>query len=98
MKLRDFLVSIFFFVLTTIIFVTSIIAQTAPRAMADSIYIHANIYTGVVGQSSFPEVQRAEAIAVRGDKVLAVGTESEIVKLNGPETKVFDLKGRFVMP
>ena len=98
MNLRDFLVFIFLFVLTTIIFGASIIAQTAPRPMADSIYIHANIYTGVVGQSSFHEVQRAEAIAVRGDKVLAVGTESEIVKLNGPEAKVVDLKGRFVMP
>ena len=98
MNLRHFFISISVFALTTIIFGASIMAQTAPRPMADSIYIHANIYTGVVGQSSFHEVQRAEAIAVRGDKVLAVGTESEIVKLNGPETKVFDLKGRFVMP
>src|ERR1700694_2505096 len=98
MNLRQFLIFIFVFVLTAIIFGTSIMAQTASRPTADSIYIHANIYTGVIGQSSFHEVQRAEAIAVRGDKVLAVGTESEVVKLNGPETKVVDLKGRFVMP
>jgi predicted amidohydrolase YtcJ len=98
MNLRHFLIAISLFVLTTIIFGTCVMAQTTPRSMADSIYIHANIYTGVIGQSSFHEVQRAEAIAIRGDKVLAVGTESEIVKLNGPQTKVVDLKGRFVMP
>jgi predicted amidohydrolase YtcJ len=85
------------FVFTTICFGTNSMAQTAP-ATADSIYIHANIYTGVIGESSFHEVQRAQAMAVRGDKVLAVGVESEVIKLKGPETKVVDLNGHFVMP
>lgn len=40
----------------------------------------------------------AEAMAVRGGKILAVGTDSEISALAGPDTKVFDLKGRMVMP
>jgi predicted amidohydrolase YtcJ len=74
-------------------------SQTQPASVkADAIYIHANIYTGVTGSSSFHEVARAEAMAVRGDKILAVGTEVDILKHKGPETNVVDLQGRFVMP
>src|SRR5579864_6536091 len=70
--------------------------QAAPKA--DVIYIHANIYTGTSGSSSFHEVQRAQAMALRGDRVLAVGTEADVLKLKGPGTSVVDLNGRFVMP
>ncbi|HZP17701.1 MAG TPA: amidohydrolase [Terriglobales bacterium] len=72
-------------------------AQTAP-AKADFIYIHANIYTGVTGTSSFHEVQRAHAMAVRADRIQAIGDEEDVLKLKGPETRVLDLHGRFVMP
>ena len=41
---------------------------------------------------------RAEALALRGDRVLAVGARDEIMKLKGPETKIVDLDGHFVMP
>jgi len=84
--------------LTTIIFGTCVMAQTTSRPTADSIYIHANIYTEVVGDASFNAVQRAEAMALRGDKILAIGNESEVIKLKGPQTNVVDLHGRFVMP
>jgi predicted amidohydrolase YtcJ len=70
--------------------------QAAPKA--DHIYIHANIYTGTSGSSSFHEVQRAQALALRADRVLAIGTEAEVLKLKGPATTVVDLHGRFVMP
>ncbi len=73
------------------------IAQTVLKPKADSIYVHANVYTGVVGDSSFHEVQRGQAMAVQGDRVLAVGSESEVTKLKGPQTKVVDLGGNFVM-
>ena len=33
-----------------------------------------------------------------GDRILAVGTRDEIMKLKGPETKIVDLDGHFVMP
>src|SRR5205814_367190 len=55
-------------------------------------------YTGVTGASSFHEVQRAQAIAVRHDRVLAVGTDADMLKLKGPSTSVIDLQGHFVMP
>jgi len=43
-------------------------------------------------------VQRAHAMALRGDRVLAVGDEPDILKLKGPDTSVVDLNGHFVMP
>jgi len=73
-------------------------AQTeAPAPKADAIYVHGNIYTGVTGASSFREVLRAQAMAVRGDRIMAVGTEGDILKLKGPATNIVDLQGRFVM-
>jgi predicted amidohydrolase YtcJ len=72
--------------------------QSASNAKADTIYLHGNIYTGVAGTSSFHEVERAEAIAVKGDRILAVGKESELLKFKGSATDVIDLKGHFVMP
>jgi predicted amidohydrolase YtcJ len=40
----------------------------------------------------------AEAIAVKGDTIVAVGSNSEIKNYIGGATKVIDLKGKFVMP
>ena len=39
-----------------------------------------------------------QAMALRGDKVLAVGSNSEIRALAGPQTRQMDLKGRTVLP
>jgi predicted amidohydrolase YtcJ len=40
----------------------------------------------------------AEAVAVRGDQILAVGTNNEILRLAGPDTVRIDLKGRTLTP
>jgi hypothetical protein len=40
----------------------------------------------------------AEAIAVRGDRVFAVGTNADIERLVGPDTRRIDLAGAFVTP
>jgi len=40
----------------------------------------------------------SQAIAVKGGKVLAFGTNSEILKLKGEQTKVIDANGRTVIP
>ena len=40
----------------------------------------------------------AEAVAVRGGRVFAVGTTADIRKLIGPATRVVDLAGRSVVP
>jgi predicted amidohydrolase YtcJ len=69
------------------------------KPKADAIFRHGNIYTGVKQRSSFGEtLQRAEAIAIRGGRIVAVGKGDEVVKWKGPQTQVIDLGGRFVMP
>jgi hypothetical protein len=89
----------FCFLIPAILFVTGAGSQTPASALkADAIYIHANIYTGVAGTSSFHEIQRAQALALRGDRIMAVGDEADILKLKGLATTVVDLKGHFVMP
>ena len=40
----------------------------------------------------------AQAVAVRGDRVVAVGSDAEIAKLAGPATRRIDLRGRAVIP
>ncbi len=74
-------------------------AQSAsPVVKADRIYTHANVYTGVPANQEFSSVLRVEAIALRGDRILATGKAADIEKLKGPQTEVVDLGGHFVMP
>ena len=40
----------------------------------------------------------AEAIAVMGNKIVAVGTNAEIQKLSGANTKTIDAKGKLIIP
>jgi predicted amidohydrolase YtcJ len=40
----------------------------------------------------------AEAVAIAGDRILAVGTSAELRRLAGPDTRVIDLRGQFVTP
>jgi len=80
--------------------VSGVSAQTAPqKPKADVIFTHGNIYTGVVdAASSLGAGKRSEAVAVVGDRILAVGARDEVMKTKGPDTKIVDLDGRFVMP
>lgn len=45
-----------------------------------------------------PEFRIAEAMAVAGDRILAVGNNEEIRKLASPQTEQVDLGGRTVLP
>jgi hypothetical protein len=60
--------------------------------MSDLAIINGVIYTGD------PTKPRVEALASRGDVIVATGSTAEIQKLIGPNTKVIDLKGGFAMP
>ena len=74
-------------------------AQDQPAMpKADVIFLHGNVYTGVMEVSAFKSIKRAQAIAVRGDRIEAVGENGEILKLKGPSTQVIDLGGKFIMP
>ena len=88
-----------FVLLWVLLIATVTMSQTqSPLPKADSIFIHADIYTGIVGTSSFHVVTRAKAMGVRGDRILAIGGENDVLKYKGPDTKIVDLHGQFVMP
>lgn len=53
---------------------------------------NADVYTG----SRFSAW--AEAIAVRGSKILAVGSNDEVTAVTGPKTQIIDLEGATVVP
>ena len=40
----------------------------------------------------------AQAVAIKDGKFLAVGSDKSVLQLRGPETRIIDLKGRFVVP
>jgi predicted amidohydrolase YtcJ len=40
----------------------------------------------------------AEAVAVRGGRVVAVGTDADVLRLKGPDTRVIDAGGKTVLP
>lgn len=77
----------------------------------DVIYENGAIYVGTDNSHLFSDpaglekarrqlvhTLRLEALAIRGDRLLDVGRNSEILKLKGPHTQVIDLHGAFVMP
>lgn len=39
-----------------------------------------------------------QAMAIRDEKILALGSQQQILRLKGPNTQVFDLEGRMVLP
>lgn len=45
-----------------------------------------------------PHAQRATALAIAGDRILAVGSGVDIAALAGPDTRRFDAQGATVMP
>lgn len=59
---------------------------------ADVIFINGSIITVSDTQP------QAEAVAIRGDRILAVGTSAEIRELAGSRTKTVDLQGRTMVP
>jgi predicted amidohydrolase YtcJ len=56
------------------------------------------ILTNAVVHTVDPDRPRAEAVAVRGSRIVAVGSSDEVGALAGPETRVRDLGGRTVVP
>ncbi len=55
------------------------------------------IVNGVV-RTIDEKTPRAEAIAIRGERVVAVGSNASIRRLSGPTTRVYDAGGRLVLP
>ena len=73
------------------------VAQTTPP---NTVFIHGNILTGAhlraTDTSATPA--RVSAVAVSNGRILALGTDADILKLKSDTTKVVDLNGAFAMP
>ncbi|HTL04150.1 MAG TPA: amidohydrolase [Gemmatimonadales bacterium] len=72
-------------------FIPSLLLQ-APQGPADLIFRNARVYTADDRNA------RAEAVAVKGGKILFVGKNDGAAKLAGPATRVIDLKGATLLP
>ena len=59
---------------------------------ADCVFVNGEVVTVNPGNDVL------EAAAVRGNEICAVGTTEEILKLQGPETRVVDLQGNSLLP
>jgi len=82
---------------TTAAAICCILGATAGRAAAadppaDLILHGGRVYTV---DAARPE---ARAVAVRGERILKVGSEAEVLALRGPQTTVVDLRGRLLLP
>lgn len=66
--------------------------STAGGNMSDIILVNARVWTGN------PDLPWAEAVAVRGDRILAVGTNKDVRRIAAPAAVVLDFKGGLVLP
>jgi len=67
-------------------------AQSPGTPPADTMVLHGRVYTENAKQPW------AQAVAIRGAKIVAVGSDAEIEKLRGAGTKVIDAAGKLVLP
>ena len=65
--------------------------QSAAQA-SDTLLIHGHIYTGNAKELW------AQALAITGTRIDAVGSDQEILARREPKTQVIDLQGRTVIP
>ncbi len=70
----------------------SAIAAGAATIPADVVFLHGKIHTQDAGRSV------VQALAVRGNTIVAVGTDQAIGAFVGPSTRKIDVGGRVVLP
>jgi predicted amidohydrolase YtcJ len=67
-------------------------AALSAEAPASLILVNGRIYT------MNPAQPWADAMAVRGERIAAVGVGSDVLRLKGPATQIVDLQGGFLTP
>ena len=80
----------FVIVFLSCVLASPLLAQSKPTA--DLIITNAKVWTV---DKAHPT---AEAVAVLGDRIVAVGSTAEIAALRGPDTKVIDGGGKLLLP
>src|SRR6267142_831052 len=79
--------TIYFLVLMTVMY-----ASAQPKPSATLIITNAAVYTV---DKQHP---KADAVAVIGDRIVAVGSRADIDLWRGPQTKVIDAGGKLLLP
>ena len=75
--------------------------STLPAAViqyADAVYINSTIVTLDDHEMNANPGTIAQAMAVRDERIIGLGTNEEMLKYAGPETKVVDLLGKMMIP
>src|SRR5260370_13991429 len=67
-------------------------AQALAAGPPTRILVNANIVTMDASD------RMAQALAIEGDKIVAVGSDAGVRRLAGPDTSIIDLGGRTVIP
>jgi predicted amidohydrolase YtcJ len=78
-------------ILSMVLGISAAVAADAP-APADLVLLHGKIHTEDANRSV------AQAMAVRGNSIVAVGSDQAIGSFVGPRTRSVDLQGRVVLP
>ncbi|MBN8679907.1 MAG: amidohydrolase [Chitinophagales bacterium] len=66
--------------------------KTPEQPLATLILVNGNFFTADSAQT------KVTAVAIAGERILALGTDEAMKKLAGPQTQVLDLQGAFAMP
>jgi len=72
--------------------VLAIACNTKTSSYADTVLFNGKIWTGESDSSM------VQAVAIKGNKIMAIGTDEEIKKLIGDSTRATDLQGKLVIP
>lgn len=92
MKRRQFVASTAFTGAVLLPASQTLLADSTKPVKADQIFINARIHTMDSRQP------RAEAIALLGNRILALGSTADMLGLKGPGTEVFDIEGGMIFP
>ncbi len=79
-------------ILALLVLSTAVIAGQAQPAPATLVLQNGKVVTV---EAAMPE---AQAIAIRGDRIVAVGSNDSIRQFVGPSTRVIDLRGQLAVP
>ncbi|HSE17486.1 MAG TPA: amidohydrolase [Pyrinomonadaceae bacterium] len=79
-------------ILLSVLLLSLTLPPQRAESPADIVFKNGNVYT------ASDKSPRAQAIAVKADKIVFVGTNAAAQKFVGPNTRVVDLKGNTVLP
>ena len=84
----------------TLLLLATALPLAAQTQAADTILFHGNILTGahLRPDDASPTPARVTALAIQNGRILAIGTDDQILTLKLPGTRLIDLHGAFALP